>query len=460
MSLIDYGNNKDYMNNIKENLNNIVPFLGSGISIPYGYPSWSELLIRILDNIRNVTNIADDTNERIKNIINEKHYIKATNEIHKHWPNLEDYVCNEISTIKPNPNSCSSLAEYIHLFPLKLYLTTNYDSVVEKILQSYFGNNLNVEVISSLITPKGLKRGKPTLIYLHGKYTEPNSVIFTKTDYNDFYGDSEVTYNKDIDRRPLARILRDIYLQYPFLFIGCGMNMEEDRILKLLQMITKLGPLPPNYSYALLDNGGLTSGQINKKENLLLSLRVKPIWYSSINGINHEQAKKELFEYILGEEREKFNNWQKEQQEKREMELKKLEEEKEEQKKFINIIEESSKIVDRIPYYQNYYSSDDNYEFILINVTVNDDNRYYLSDQGKTFVMLDKIFELKEPDVVKNLIAIMKECEVQIIGDKLLVHLAKYNELKKEEQQKLLEEAKCKLFSCVSFMDKMRIFYI
>ena len=39
---------------------------------------------------------------------------------------------------------------------------------------------------------------------------------------------------------------------------------------------------------------------------------------------------------------------------------------------------------------------------------VEDSGRFYLSDEGATYAELDKIFELEEPDVIKNLVAIMK----------------------------------------------------
>ena len=39
---------------------------------------------------------------------------------------------------------------------------------------------------------------------------------------------------------------------------------------------------------------------------------------------------------------------------------------------------------------------------------VSDNGKFYFTDKGATFKELDKIFELKEPDVIKNLVAIMK----------------------------------------------------
>jgi hypothetical protein len=461
MRLLDYGQNKQYMDEIKRNINNVVPFFGVGVSMPYGYPSWSGLLLKVLDSIHRVTDMSEETYKKIKNYIDrDHHYMKATDEMYKRWPNLEDYVCYTISIIKPSSYSC--LEKYIYLFPSQLYLTTNYDIVVENILRSYF--NLNIEIVTNPTTSIGLKSGKesirkePTLCYLHGRYTDSSSIVFSEMDYNDFYGSSEVANVKVINRRPLARKLQEVYLRDPLLFLGCSMNMEEDRLLKLLKGFGIIGQQPQSFNYALLDGKDLTTDEIGKKEEKLLSIKVHPIWYFSVNDIDHEEAKTELFEYILGDKREEHEAKIKKQREEYEIEQKKQEEKKEEHKKLIKEIDESSEIKKTFPYPQKYYLIDDNYEFTLIKVTGN--NRYYLSDQGRTFIMLDKVFELKEPDVLKNLNAIAKECEVDFIGGKLMVFLESWDNLSDDKQTQLLEEAKCKLFTCVSFMDKMRIFYV
>ena len=45
------------------------------------------------------------------------------------------------------------------------------------------------------------------------------------------------------------------------------------------------------------------------------------------------------------------------------------------------------------------------YDVYLLSVN----NEFYLSDGGTTLAELDKIFELNEPDVLKNLVAILKQ---------------------------------------------------
>jgi len=456
MRLLDYGQNKHYMDELKRNITNVVPFLGAGVSMPYGYPSWSGLVLKVLTSIHDVCDMTVSTCQKIKDLISEGHYMSATEEMYKCWPNLENYVYKETSMITPINGSC--LEKYIHLFPSGIYLTTNYDEVVENFLQRYF-RNLNVVIATSSIPKVGLiSRTETMLYYLHGKYNNPDSIVFSNADYNYFYGPEKIADIKSIRRQFLARKLQEIYLKDPLLFIGCSMNMDEDRILRLLKKFNLMGQQPDNFSYALLEapKGSNQEARLLSRERELLAIKVYPIWYFPVNENDHEQAKNELFEYILGESRNEFEVKFKKQQEEYEIERKKQKEKEEELKKLIKEIEESSEIKERFQYSQKYYSTGDDYEFVLIMVN----NQYYLSDQGRTYKMLDNVFELKQPDVIKNLKAIVKECGVLFEEKLLVIPLKSWNDLPEEKQGQLLEEAKCKLFTCVSLMDTMRIFYV
>jgi hypothetical protein len=430
------------------------------VSIPYGYPSWADLVSKVLNSIRYPTDMTDDIFNKIQEHISKKCYMNATEEMSKCWPNLENFVCHEISIIQPNTTNSAYLEKYLPLFPSHLYLTTNYDSVVGNILKQSL--NRFHEIVATTPTDTtsriGLREGKePMLWYLHGKYNNPDSIIFSNADYNYFYGSDTTTDLKSIRRQLLARKLQEIYLRDPILFIGFSMNMREDRLLKLLKRFNQMGQQPENYSYALLE---IPKNLIAEREKELLTIRVRPIWYSSEDENAHEQSKEELFEYILGSQRKAFEA----QREARRKEFEAQREENEAQRKreqeIIQEFENSSKIVRRIPYEQKYYNiKKDNktdYEFVLIKGI----NRYYLSDQGRTYEMLDSVFELKEPEVQRNLEAILRECNVSLINGKLVIFLESLDGLTKEEQKQLLDEARCRLFACVSFMDKMRIFYV
>jgi len=113
-------------------------------------------------------------------------------------------------------------------------------------------------------------------------------------------------------------------------------------------------------------------------------------------------------------------------------------------------------IIEKYPFPVKYCSVDLKYEFAL----VKKGGKYYITDQGNTYQMLDRVFELKENDVQKNLNTIMKECQVFQIEDELLIEINTWDENSKPEENTDIDEAKYRLLECVSFMDTMHIFYI
>ena len=116
----------------------------------------------------------------------------------------------------------------------------------------------------------------------------------------------------------------------------------------------------------------------------------------------------------------------------------------------------SNDITARYSIYANYCSEDVPVEFIL----VNKNDKFFLSDQGRTYKMLNNIFELKEADVQNNLNAILNECEVLQVNDEFLIELSNFDGNIDLNTNEKLNEAFYRLLECISFMDTMRIFYV
>ena len=109
------------------------------------------------------------------------------------------------------------------------------------------------------------------------------------------------------------------------------------------------------------------------------------------------------------------------------------------------------------PFPTDYHSTNQPYEFAL----VKRDDKYFLVDQGKTFGMLDAVFALEEPDVLKNLDAIMNICRVSRNNqNELFIEIEPWADNEDLDKNEKIGEAKYRLFECVSFMDTMRIFYV
>ena len=527
INLLKIRNNQKYMDELKESIEKVVPFLGAGVSIPYGYYSWRTLLLNLLERCDHIK-IGDIKNEKekIARYIEEGRYIDAANEMDNIFANLSSTVSHmieRIATAKPiSMTNSGLLGEYLHLFPSAVYLTTNYDKVVEDVLK--LQEDWSVEpIVATLNKADQIRmnfttlRKKAIIYYLHGIFTEPNSITLSGTHYDDYYGiENNIKSNL---RRFLPKELRRIHNDYAFLFIGCSMLIREDRILRLLRNF--YGNLQ-NYprSYALLNANEVAGSkmpfesweilgieeqnELNKKlkekEDELEDMNVRIIWYSApIDNKHepgmHESAKHELFEYILREPREKkelkrnydLQKWEQNRIAKEKEKFEKEEKIKEQWQHAEDMpcrenIDESEITALQIDSNENIFSEEklkqlknsiqDEISITEINPTkyaiklpmykiegglyqislLFENGKYYLSDGGATYADLDKIFELKEPDVVKNLIAILRQygCRRQLSTNSIIIDCT-------------LQDVHIKmsyLIQAISFMLNMKIFYV
>jgi len=81
-----------------------------------------------------------------------------------------------------------------------------------------------------------------------------------------------------------------------------------------------------------------------------------------------------------------------------------------------------------------------------------DNGKFYLSDEGATYAELDREFELKEPDVIKNIVAILKRygCRKHPESNAFVI------ECTHEDVHVKLSH----LIQALSFMLNMKIFYV
>ena len=87
------------------------------------------------------------------------------------------------------------------------------------------------------------------------------------------------------------------------------------------------------------------------------------------------------------------------------------------------------------------------YEIFLVS---GGNDTFYLSDEGATITELDKVFELSEPDVIKNLVAILKQYNCKKVGKNITIDCT----------PKDINIKMSYLIQALSFMLNMKIFYV
>ena len=183
----------------------IVPFVGAGMSVPFGYPAWRPFL----------ENQAPDkiVHQCIISLLDQGQYEEAAEKLvescgeHNFQVTLEETYGEHRLTIPLPPAAILQLPR-ICFGPV---LTTNFDPVLEKVFESArrpFEQRIlgmNVKALR-----EAFDRSQRVLVKLHGDVIDPSSLVLTQSDYTRAYGDQE----------PLKAVLRFIMQARPLLFLG------------------------------------------------------------------------------------------------------------------------------------------------------------------------------------------------------------------------------------------------
>ena len=227
--------NKIIFNEIKDNLNSIVPFVGAGLSA-FAYPLWKKALEDLTAFINN-----KNTREEIKALIDKGLLEDAAQEIEdkrgKH--NLANDLLSVFSANKLEEEINSLYKQSVYLLPYIFkgaVITTNYDLIIENVYRQVL-NDLNMPVLlpgkPELINQYLGQKNRPVIYKVHGeiqkKAIDYSSIIFTKKQYDE-------KYTKDSQ---LVKELKKCFTNNIMLFLGC--SLEKDRTLEVLKMITEAG---------------------------------------------------------------------------------------------------------------------------------------------------------------------------------------------------------------------------
>lgn len=240
----------DNFKHLKSELINIVPFLGSGVSIPLGLPNWTGLISKMESGLTNHSDI-----EQFREYLKEGDIFNAIDILQKESLSYrtEIQIKNFINEYI-NKNFRESLSEEYHnindILNLNsdFYITTNYDNALShyksKFSQPFVLNDL--KVMQDLFSEKNQR-----IIHLHGNVDKRDTMVVTEKDYEKLYNDDK---NKSI--------LTGIMSSKSFLFIG--FSFTDKYFIDLYQLLRShiggthfiiLADLNKHKAQQLLDKG-------------------------------------------------------------------------------------------------------------------------------------------------------------------------------------------------------------
>ncbi|WP_046227307.1 ABC-three component system protein [Paenibacillus dauci] len=199
--------------------NNIVPFVGAGLSMPFGIPDWGDL-------IREITSkYAIDDLEFVKLAVekdlNRYDYWHAISVL-KQYTDVQEEDIQEYITTTIKQRSKKNIDDSIHNYSdlknmnFKLFLSTNYESILHKHLDCELDPILLKDIDFNTQTLFNDKR----VCQLHGTISNSGSIVISEESYRELY-----------NNKKYENILRLITGTKKILFLGFSFDDQFIRTL-------------------------------------------------------------------------------------------------------------------------------------------------------------------------------------------------------------------------------------
>lgn len=260
--LIYYEGNYNKLNNIRNQRENIIPFVGAGISIECGLYSWLDMLDLIAKDYFTANEIKQMHNTGDCFAFADK-IVEATGNQHMIMKKIGELFRDTEISLTESPHILTSSFS-------KLIVTTNYDTILEEASRQ----NIKTSPLNPLLPclkgqmDAAIQNNERCLLKLHGSIEETSSFILTTKQYNKFYG-KFTSSNK-----PLPKYLKKLFTAKKLLFVGC--SLETDRTMKFLHKCVKKDKRISHYAIVPLIND--ENKRIERSRHLT-QLGIDPIYY-------------------------------------------------------------------------------------------------------------------------------------------------------------------------------------
>lgn len=272
MSFYDKHNRSVYRRIVEAQRNGTLsPFVGAGLSVPFGYRQWGGVLTELAENI-----IDDSRKALALTQIKEGNYEEAAGIILEEYPfmldQLPDLVSPDILASCPDEKKRTSAAWVLpYLFRRELVMTTNFDRVLEECYLSC--QNTAIPTVTPVSRDRLAQlqlNQELCLLKLHGdigrEAVSIDDLVFTKEQYEAHYAEGST----------LVSVLTRRFTSRRMLFLGC--SLSSDRTMKVLGQVVK--DQKGIRHFAIL---GCKKSEISTRMKELQALGILPIFYDDSN---------------------------------------------------------------------------------------------------------------------------------------------------------------------------------
>lgn len=239
----------------------VVPFIGAGISVGGGFPTWA-------NHLRQQGRTAGIPPAQVEAWLAQGQYEQFIEHIERQHG--RDTFAQEIRDVFGKRGSIQGITLLISELFTDTLITTNYDRLLEQVFDT--GEAPRVQVMNGVTAMELPDPKKVAIIKIHGDFKDPAHCILSKAQYDQAYGVAELDLH-----RPVPKILSRYYRNNSLLFIGC--SLRNDRTLQVFQA-TKASAgdvlFPQHFA---IEQAPEALGALVARNGELSRLGITAIWY-------------------------------------------------------------------------------------------------------------------------------------------------------------------------------------
>lgn len=244
----------------------IIPFVGAGMSVPLGLPTWTGFLLEQAE-LWGVAAAVTDCVERGQ-------FEEAADNIRLACGDLRfnDSVSTQFDWSLDRSHPADIAVFRIPLLASGPVLTTNFDTVLEQAFQNVsreFDRVILGRRVDDALDQISLHRR--LLIKLHGEAAFPQDRVLTLSEYISAYGSDGATVDLSL---PLPALLHIVLQSRPLLFLGC--SLKQDRTMQVIRSVA--GAVEKLAHFAVVPAPPAVSDLL-ARDKFLSEHQIRPIWY-------------------------------------------------------------------------------------------------------------------------------------------------------------------------------------
>ena len=256
--LTSLGNLKDLMG-----VGEVTPFIGAGMSVDFGYPTWDGFLDRAIRE-----EVDDARQGELQALRAQKEFLPLAEKLDAYTNGgageLIAAVFHE-SKMKPVEAPEDHYCRLLQKMGVHTYVTTNYDRVIEALVPGV-GVFLPTTLRKIEEITEQDRRRTPYLLKLHGSYERPESLVLTERQYRENYPEDASAVN--------PAVLRHLWQNKVLLFLGC--SLEKDYMVERMEAMSRENRAVHHFAVMGLPE---SEAQLREKARALRHLKIRPIWY-------------------------------------------------------------------------------------------------------------------------------------------------------------------------------------